>query len=739
MSNKVLLSISILISNRPDTVEKCLKSLHHLRETVPCELILTDTGCGEQVRKIIKPYADVLLEFEWCNDFSKARNLGLDAAKGEWFLYMDDDEWFEDTKEIEEFFLSGEYKNYTNAYYKVRNYSDFSGKKYNEGMVSRMAKLRPGVRFINPIHEGLAQVEGKTKTLQSFVHHYGYAYQNDIERYRHYKRNIGPLLKMIEEEPAELHHYVQAAQEYNTVKQFQESIEISEKGIAAFDHENRSILYLNALFVNIVERYVGLSQYEDAIQKGEEYLENEVLTTLGQARIAAPLVTAAFELEQYDKCRKYTDIYMGRYREYQIDSSPYLEQAACFMYGCFKQKHIDAVCIMGAIASLRKEDYRTAEELLGYVELENKNSALEVKLCEQVVKSYIKEEQFSEHHPCVTILNKLLEYPQFVSVIIHYFEIERKENPDMVNVNYDKWQYLKSDCWYIQYLQLDIHNPDKNERLNAFFELWKNTDVILPKSINLGLWTLAEEADVDMEVLIGFLPYYKWRKAVNAACSSMSQEQLDSLHEQIIKKFSLNDNKILYWRASYAFKQLANVKDTSVSSKKEMKENGGIPDERNNFDFVSKMFSELKKAALCLAEKTYRAEVLEAERDMLPEYIQAAFCIEELQKCVDNENYGAAIRELKTINEVMPSISTAVKIYTKWIEQQIHQQEVKQTAQQQAISAEMQQLASAIKEKILLLLTEENNDVAMQLIMQLESIIGKDEELEAFKRQIGKG
>ena len=112
MSREILLTISILISNRPDTVRKCLDSIRPLLEGVPSELILVDTGCGEQVRQIIEEYTDHIIDFEWCRDFAKARNAGLKKAKGKWFLFLDDDEWFEDTEEIIAFFRSGEYRNY---------------------------------------------------------------------------------------------------------------------------------------------------------------------------------------------------------------------------------------------------------------------------------------------------------------------------------------------------------------------------------------------------------------------------------------------------------------------------------------------------------------------------------------------------------------------------------------------------------------------------------------------------
>ena len=231
MNKNIILTISILISNRPDTVDKCLKSLENLRQTVPSELILVDTGCGEQVRQIIEKYTDHIIDFEWCNDFSKARNTGLKKARGEWFLYMDDDEWFDDTKEIEEFFISGEYKNYGMANYIVRNYKNLNGTTYYDTFATRMTRIEPDTRFKYSIHEVLSYVSGAIKTFNSYVHHYGYIYKSKQEVYKHSQRNITPLLKEIEKNPYDLHHYLQIAQEYNGINELYKSIEMSLKGI----------------------------------------------------------------------------------------------------------------------------------------------------------------------------------------------------------------------------------------------------------------------------------------------------------------------------------------------------------------------------------------------------------------------------------------------------------------------------------------------------------------------------
>ena len=93
---QIKLTISILVSNRKDTVPKCLESLRPLLEQVDSELIITDTGCDDDLVEFMRQYTDNIVKFEWCKDFAAARNVGLDMAKGQWFMFIDDDEWFED-------------------------------------------------------------------------------------------------------------------------------------------------------------------------------------------------------------------------------------------------------------------------------------------------------------------------------------------------------------------------------------------------------------------------------------------------------------------------------------------------------------------------------------------------------------------------------------------------------------------------------------------------------------------
>ena len=141
-NSSVLLSISMLISGREE-MRKSLDSLLYFKNAFPTEIILVDTGCSPEQRTLAEKYADKIIDFTWCNDFAAARNAGLREAHGEWFMYLDDDEWFENPKEIIHFFTSGEYRKYNCASYVVRNYENFEGTMYEDSYPSRMVKCCP--------------------------------------------------------------------------------------------------------------------------------------------------------------------------------------------------------------------------------------------------------------------------------------------------------------------------------------------------------------------------------------------------------------------------------------------------------------------------------------------------------------------------------------------------------------------------------------------------------------------
>lgn len=248
---QIQLSISLLASNRAASLERCLDSLRPLLMQVPSELIIVFTGTDEKVREIAGRYTDKILPFTWCDNFSAARNVGLWAAKGEWFLYIDDDEWFEDVIEIRDFFLSGEYKNYGSACYKQKNYINWNGIEYSDYHAFRMARIIPGLAFQNKVHEELVPRIMPCKYFEAYVNHYGYIYENGRGNEEKASRNLPLLLQNIQERPSYVKNYLQIVQEYIIAGNYIKAEKYCREGLQLC-HGHEDDFYLGWLQVNLL-------------------------------------------------------------------------------------------------------------------------------------------------------------------------------------------------------------------------------------------------------------------------------------------------------------------------------------------------------------------------------------------------------------------------------------------------------------------------------------------------------
>lgn len=272
---ELLLSISLLASNRRESLARCLDSLKPLLAKVPSELVIVWTGTDDEARKIAEQYTPQLIPFRWSNDFSAARNAGLESAQGEWFLYIDDDEWFDDTEEICQFFLSGEYKRYQSAHYIQRNYQNWNGTKYADFSAFRMVKRVSGIHFRNSIHEELYPRMEPCKYFQTIVHHYGYADEGEetAQAYGKRTRNIPLLLHSIQENPGLLKNYLQLAKEFELAGKWNEAENFCRKGLSLCKNEKDSyakewlLAYLAHLLGKKTEKAAAIKELEEILEK----------------------------------------------------------------------------------------------------------------------------------------------------------------------------------------------------------------------------------------------------------------------------------------------------------------------------------------------------------------------------------------------------------------------------------------------------------------------------------------
>jgi glycosyltransferase involved in cell wall biosynthesis len=83
-----LVSGALIVRDESDVLGECLASI---REVVD-EIVVVDTGSVDDSVEIARGYGARVIDYRWRGDFAEARNVALDAAVGEWILYIDADE-----------------------------------------------------------------------------------------------------------------------------------------------------------------------------------------------------------------------------------------------------------------------------------------------------------------------------------------------------------------------------------------------------------------------------------------------------------------------------------------------------------------------------------------------------------------------------------------------------------------------------------------------------------------------
>ncbi len=304
-----ILSISMLVSNnRRDTIEKCMESLIPLREAISSELVIVDTGCTDGSIEIARKYADKVISFSWCNDFSTARNAGLFECTGQWFLFLDDDEWFEDVSGLIEFFCGREKEQYDALCYVTRNYGDFAGETYTDAYVCRGVKRTPETRFCGKIHEWLEPIPRAVKQVSDYVHHFGYVYRSEEEKQKHAQRNIVLVEQAVKENPKDIRMCCQLVQEYRLIKRYEEALEecnaMLEKKL--FPNNNPFVQYL---LLAIPRIYREQGRYEQALEAFEHLEQEKVFVqAIRPAYLhekAATLIGLKLEDELQQVCAQY--------------------------------------------------------------------------------------------------------------------------------------------------------------------------------------------------------------------------------------------------------------------------------------------------------------------------------------------------------------------------------------------------------------------------------------------------
>ncbi|TYQ25906.1 glycosyltransferase family 2 protein [Pseudanabaena sp. UWO310] len=268
----IILSACLIVKNEEHRLANCLESLQSLAD----EIIVVDTGSSDRTVAIAKKYQARVFPFEWCNDFSQARNHAIAQAKGEWILVIDADEVLEQRAiaPLQEVMQRDDCL----AVNLLR--SEIAAKQAPYSMVLRLFRNHPAITFTGLYHES---IDRSVVSLQAQEPHW---------QVLNVHRDIPVLL-----------HYGYIDSEIQLKQKYEFAQKLMHKHLEAFPEDSYMLNKLGALYISSpqdADRLLGI----ELLQKGLALLDDTESQNLIRCELHYHLGLAHHQNAEWELAKK---------------------------------------------------------------------------------------------------------------------------------------------------------------------------------------------------------------------------------------------------------------------------------------------------------------------------------------------------------------------------------------------------------------------------------------------------
>jgi len=223
----VLLAASLIVRDEAEHLERCLGSLVGVVD----EIVVVDTGSTDRSVEVARGFGARVLHRAWDSDFSAARNVGLDAVRADWVLYIDADEHLRPITRAEvERDLDG---GALHVAYRVLLQARRAMTPFRE---LRLWRSRPDIRFWGVIHESIVPAVRRIAELEGlaigrsglYLEHEGY--EGDLTP--KHRRNLPMLRRQVEADPDRIYLWGEIGRSHAGLGQIDEAVAAWEEGVA---------------------------------------------------------------------------------------------------------------------------------------------------------------------------------------------------------------------------------------------------------------------------------------------------------------------------------------------------------------------------------------------------------------------------------------------------------------------------------------------------------------------------
>jgi GT2 family glycosyltransferase len=295
------LSLCMIVKNEEQFLQQCLDSVKDLVD----EIIVVDTGSTDKTKWIAMGQGAIVCNFEWNDNFSDARNFGIERATGDWILVLDADEVLKEGSG--ELIKSAITNPIADAYelFFINPTTLNNDDEFTEHRICRLFKNKPEFRFQSAIHENIelsiAQNNGVYTYLEAYIIHYGYAAEVVEDRGKQ-TRYIDMLKKEVESEPDNLFYLHHLAMAYVSYNQFDKAVPYLEHLVDIIPNESS---FCPIDYANLINALTEIGEKEKALEYADRAEEKGIRHP--QLYFCKGKVLAAMEkweksIEAYEQC-----------------------------------------------------------------------------------------------------------------------------------------------------------------------------------------------------------------------------------------------------------------------------------------------------------------------------------------------------------------------------------------------------------------------------------------------------
>lgn len=235
----IKISLCMMVKNEEKYIEGAILSVLPLVD----EIVVVDTGSTDKTREILKKYNAKIIDYKWDDDFSKPRNIGLKACRGNWILRIDADERIP-ISFLYQFFdiVSNISKNTLALLIPIRNYFDDPDKGDSDFYISETCRIfrnRPDVFYSKRIHEEIDEslqniAKNNNEVIiartSQYIVHLGFMREKDELKQKH--ENYARIsLKQLEENPNDSSTHYTLAVHYKVNGDLEKAVHHYEEAI----------------------------------------------------------------------------------------------------------------------------------------------------------------------------------------------------------------------------------------------------------------------------------------------------------------------------------------------------------------------------------------------------------------------------------------------------------------------------------------------------------------------------